>query len=168
MVREAMIKVSERVPGVGVISAVDVGEAGNIHPLNKKPVGQRAALWALNHVYGQKVVSEGPGFGNVDFSNGKAVVPLTGSKEGVVLKSAGGFELADASRRFYPAKAELKGETLEVIAPEVAKPVALRYAFLNFPECTVYNGAGLPAMPFRTDDWPVNPGEPVKSKPTRK
>ena len=157
LVREAMLKVAATVPNTGVVSAVDVGDPTNIHPANKKPVGERAGLWALNHVYGQKVVCEGPGFGKVAFSAGKAVVPLATNKEGVVLKSPGGFELAGEDRKFVPAKAELKGETLEVTAPEVSKPVALRYAFLNFPECTLYNGAGLPAMPFRTDDWPLVP-----------
>jgi len=162
LVREAGIKISETLPNVGVISAVDVGEAGNIHPSNKKPVGERAALWALNHVHGRKVVSEGPKFGKVVFSAGKAVVPFLQNAEGLTLKGPGGFELAGEDRKFVPAKAELKGGTLEVTAPEVPKPVALRYAFLNFPECTVSNGAGLPALPFRTDDWPVMPGEPVK------
>ena len=157
LVREAMIKVSETVSNVGVISAVDVGEAANIHPLNKKPVGERAALWALNHVYGQKVVAEGPKFGQVEFLAGKAVVYFTANADGLALKSPGGFELAGADRKFFPAKAALKGGALEVIAAEVGKPVALRYAFLNFPECTIYNGAGLPALPFRADDWPVNP-----------
>jgi len=167
LVREAMLKVAATVPNTGVVSAVDVGEPTNIHPHNKKPVGERAGLWALNHVYGQKVVCEGPGFGKVAFSAGKAVVPLATNTEGVVLKSPGGFELAGEDRKFVPAKAELKGETLEVTAPEVAKPVALRYAFLNFPECTVYNGAGLPAMPYRTDDWPLVPA-PVPGRPVKK
>ena len=162
LVREAMIKVAATVPNTGVISAVDVGEPTNIHPHNKQPVGDRAALWALNHVYGQQVVAEGPGFGKVTFAAGKALVPLTTNKDGVVLKGPGGFELAGADQKFIPAKAELKGASLEVTAPEVPTPVALRYAFLNFPECTVYNGAGIPAMPFRTDDWPVQPVAPVK------
>ncbi|NBZ95176.1 MAG: hypothetical protein EBR40_01885 [Proteobacteria bacterium] len=157
LIREAAMKVSGTVDHVGVISAVDVGDAGNIHPLDKKPVGERAALWALNHVYGEKVVSEGPGFGKVDFATGKAVVPLTSNKEGVVLKSPGGFELAGKDRKFYPAKEELKDGSIEVSSPEVSKPVALRYAFLNFPECSLYNGAGIPALPFRTDDWPLVP-----------
>jgi len=155
LVREAMIKMAASVPNVGVVSAVDVGDATNIHPANKKPVGERAALWALNHVYKQPVVAEGPGFGKVEFAAGKALVNLTTNKDGLVLKSPGGFELAGADRKFVPAKAELLGDKLTVTAPEVSQPVALRYAFLNFPECTVYNGAGLPAMPFRTDDWPV-------------
>ncbi len=157
LVREAMLKVAQTVPNVGVVSAVDVGDPTNIHPPNKKPVGERAALWALNHVYGQKVVAEGPGFGKVEFAAGKALANLTTNKDGLVLKSPGGFELAGVDRKFYPAKAELMGDKLTVTAQEVSKPVALRYAFLNFPECTVYNGAGLPALPFRTDVWTVQP-----------
>lgn len=160
LVREAGIRVAEALPQVGVISAVDVGESANIHPLNKKPVGERAALWALNHVYGRPVVSDGPKFGKVDFSSGKAIVAFAANSDGLMLKSPGGFELAGADRKFFTATAVLQGETLEVTALEVAKPVALRYAFLNFPECTVYNEAGLPALPFRTDDWPVKPVAP--------
>jgi len=160
LVREAMIKVSETVPNVGVVSAVDVGDPTNIHPPNKKPVGERAALWALNHVYGHKVISEGPKFGKIDLSSGKAVVAFAANAEGLMLKSSGGFELAGEDRKFVPAKAELKGATLEVSTPAVSNPVALRYAFLNFPECTVYNGAGLPALPFRTDMETVGPPPP--------
>ena len=137
----------------------DVGEARDIHPLNKRPVGERAALWALNHVYEQKVVSAGPGFAKVTFADGKATVAFIKDAEGLALRGPGGFELAGEDRKFFPAKAELKGTSIEVTAAEVSKPVALRYAFLNFPECTIYNGAGLPALPFRTDDWPVRPLE---------
>jgi len=164
LVREAMIKMADSVPNVGVVSAVDVGDPTNIHPANKKPVGERAALWALNHLYGQKVVAEGPKFGKIDFSNGKAVVAFAANAVGLTLKGPGGFELAGADRRFYPAKAELKGEMLEVTATEVSKPMALRYAFLNFPECTVYNGADLPALPFRTDTETIGPSPP-RNKP---
>jgi len=164
LVREAMIRVSETMPNVGVVSAVDVGDPTNIHPANKKPVGERAALWALSHVYGQKVVAEGPKFGKIDFSNGTAVVAFAANAVGLTLRSPGGFELAGADGKFYPAKAELKAEILEVTATEVSKPMALRYAFLNFPECTVYNGAGLPALPYRTDTEAVDP-PPSRNKP---
>jgi sialate O-acetylesterase len=160
LVREAMIKVTETVPNVGVISAIDAGEADNIHPLDKKPVGERAALWALNHVYGRKVVSDGPKFGKTVFSEDKAEVSFLENADGLTLKSPGGFELAGVDQKFFPAKAEFKGNALEITAPGVKNPVALRYAFLNFPECTVYNGAGLPALPFRTDDWPVKSTTP--------
>ncbi|MFA6293093.1 MAG: sialate O-acetylesterase [Victivallales bacterium] len=157
LVREAQIKVAENVPASGVISAVDVGDAGNIHPKNKQTVGQRTAFWALGHVYGKKLISDGPKVGRVAFAQGKAVVSFSENAEGLTLKGPGGFELAGADQKFFPAKAEIKGESLEVTAPEVANPAALRYAFKNFPECTVYNGAGLPALPFRTDVWLVKP-----------
>jgi hypothetical protein len=143
-------------PHVGVISATDLG-SGNIHPPNKKPVGERAALWALHHTYGQNIISEGPGFGKVEFTAGKAVVPVTTNKDGLVLKSPKGFELAGENQNFYPANAVLQGDTIVVTSPQVPTPVALRYAFFNSPKCTVYNNAGLPALPFRTDDWPVPP-----------
>ena len=156
LVREAMVKVSETVADVGVVSAVDVGEEKNIHPHNKKPVGERAAMWALSHVYKKEVVGDGPKVGLVEYAVGKAIVKFTEHADGLVLKSAGGFQLAGADKKFYPAKAELKGKTIEVTAPEVAVLVALRYDFLNYPESTVYNGAGIPALPFRTDDWAID------------
>lgn len=162
LVREAGMKVAETLPNVGVISALDVGESREIHPLNKRPVGERAALWALDHVYGQKVVSAGPSFGKVTFSDGKATVAFTRDAEGLALRGPGGFELAGEDRKFFPGKAGLNGTAIEVTAAEVSKPVALRYAFQNFPECTVYNATGLPALPFRTDDWPVRTAEPIK------
>ena len=157
LVREAQIQVAEKLPGVGVVSAVDVGAAGNIHPPNKQAVGQRAAQWAFKNVYGKPIVAGGPRLAKVDFSPGKAIVSLAGDKEGLVLNGPDGFELAGADRSFFPAKAELKGGSIEVTSPGVNAPVALRYNFLNFPESTIYNGSGLPALPFRSDDWPVTP-----------
>ena len=153
LIREAQIRVAELLPHTGVVSAVDLGDVGNINPLNKQAVGQRAALWALEHVYKRPLVSAGPGFGTVTFYNGRAVVNFKDHAEGLTLKGPGGFELAESDRKFVPAKAELKNGTLEVSAPGIEHPTALRYAFLNFPECTIYNGAGLPALPFRTDKW---------------
>jgi sialate O-acetylesterase len=155
LVREAECKVAQTVPGAGVISAVDVGDAGNIHPPDKQTVGERASWWAFRNVYGLKQAASGPVFGKVTFSNGKVVVAFAENAEGLKLKGESGFELAGADRKFVPATAKLNGNIIEVTAPGVSKPEALRYAFLNFPECTVYNGAGLPALPYRTDDWPI-------------
>ena len=105
LVREAQIRVAREVPGAGVVCAADVGDATNIHPPNKQAVGRRAALWALQNVYAEALVSAGPVFGEVAFSAEKAEVPV---RE-------------------------------------------------NMPACTVYNAAGLPALPFRTDRWSVGP-----------
>jgi sialate O-acetylesterase len=157
LVREAQIRVAQQVRGAGVVCAADVGDAGNIHPPNKQAVGRRAALWALKHVYAQSVVPAGPVFGEVVFSPEKAEVPVTENGEGLMLKGPEGFELAGADGQFYPAQAVLRGNWIVVTAPGVTRPSALRYAFHNMPECTVYNGAGLPALPFRTDRSSVGP-----------
>ncbi len=165
LVREAQITVASQLPHCGVISAVDVGDAKNIHPLNKQPVGLRAGLWALKNVYGKEVVAEGPKAPAIDFKNGKALVTFGENTLGLTLKAPGGFELAGEDKQFVGAQAELKNDVIEVTAPGLSKPVALRYAFLNMPECTIYNGAGLPALPFRSDNWPVGPAT-SNAKPT--
>ena len=91
------------------------------------------------------------------FSAENAEVPVEENGEGLMLKGPEGFELAGADGRFYPAQAVLSGNRIIVTAPGVTRPSALRYAFQNMPACTVYNGAGLPALPFRTDRWSVGP-----------
>ncbi len=167
MIREGQVKAADLVAGVGVISAADLGQV--IHPPNKQDVGLRAALWALRNVYGRSLVCEGPRLSAVHFEAGKAVVTVTGEKDGLMLKSPAGFELAGEDRKFVAATAELKDGCIVVTAPGVSTSVALRYAFLNFPTCTVYNGAGLPALPFRSDSWPITPatsdGQPPASAP---
>ena len=157
LVREAQIRVAREVPGAGVVCAADVGDATNIHPPNKQAVGRRAALWVLQNVYAQTLVSAGPVFGEVVFSAEKAEVPVRENAEGLMLKGPEGFELAGADGKFHPAQAVLRGSWIVVTADGVNRPTALRYAFQNMPACTVYNGAGLPALPFRTDRWSVGP-----------
>ena len=155
LIREAAIQVSTTLPGVGVVSAADVGNAGNIHPPNKQAVGKRAGLWALEHVYQQPVTGSGPGAPAVVFTAGQATVTWTKDQKGLRLTGPGGFELAGADQQFVAAQAVLQDGIVTVTAPGVTTPVALRYAFLNHPTCTVYNGADLPALPFRTDSWPL-------------
>ncbi len=158
LLREAQIRTAETVQGVGVISALDLGQPSNIHPPNKQDVGRRAALWALHHVYSkQTIVPEGPKFPQVIFTNGKASVHFKDHADGLVLKASDGFELAGDDHKFVAANATLRNNAIEVSAPGVDAPVALRYAFQNFPVNSVYNGAGLPALPFRTDNWPLGP-----------
>jgi len=178
LIREAQIKVAQKLPDTGVILATDITPTGvvqncSIHPINKKPVGQRAAHWALEHVYGKPVISTGPVFGKVTFATGKARVeiPNSPSSAGLTLKSPGGFELAAADQKFIPATATLVNGAIEVSAPGMTEPVALRYGFVNWPELTVFNANGLPAFPFRTDQWEVIPAEKEKinsDKPNRK
>ncbi len=158
LIREAQIEAAQKIPEVRVISATDLGlKSYTTYPPNKQAVGERSALWALAHVYGRKSVADGPKFGEIGFAPGKAWVELRENAEGLRLTGPGGFELAGADRKFIPAKAQINEGRIELTAPGLEKPEALRYAFGNFPECTVYNGAGLPALPFRTDRWPVQP-----------
>lgn len=154
--REAQEQVAATVPNCGIATAIDVGEVNNLHPLNKQEVGRRLGLVALKQVYGQNLVAGGPRFAQAKFEEGKAIVQF--QKEGadqLVLRGAGGFEIAGENRRFAAATAVVKGNTLEVSAPSVPHPVAVRYAYLLGPETPLFNGEGLPAFPFRSDDWEV-------------
>jgi sialate O-acetylesterase len=158
LIREAQIAVTGEISGTGVVSSADVDKSC-IHPTNKKPVGQRSALWALEHVYGKAVISSGPVFGKVSFTAGKAIIemPKGPYSKGLSLTGTGSFTLAGDNQKFVSATATLVNGNIEVISPSIAQPVALRYAFVNEPNLTVFNSEGLPALPFRTDQWPVAP-----------
>ena len=154
LVREAQEQVALTVPNCGIATAIDIGDAKNIHPINKQEVGRRLALVALKQVYGQKIIANGPRYAGARFENGKALVRFE-AEGGLILKNNGGFQVAGEDRAFSPASAVVVGDTLEVSSPSVPKPVAVRYAFLNGPETSLFNGEGLPAFPFRSDDWAI-------------
>ncbi len=144
------------IPDTGMATAIDIGEADNIHPRNKRDVGRRLALVARAKVYGQVVEYAGPTYaghtveGNavrVSFSHAAGM----GTPEGVAPL---GFAVAGRDRIWRWGTAWLDGETVVVMSPEVAAPVAVRYAWGDNPAVNLTNGAGLPAVPFRTDDWP--------------
>jgi sialate O-acetylesterase len=143
------------VPAVGVAVTIDGDEPTNLHPTNKRPVGQRLAFLALQHIYGQReVVASGPVLRAVEPA-GAALCLCFSDAAG--LKSIGatvtGFELAGADQVFHPATAKIDGTSVVVSCPQVVAPVAVRYAYTNAPEASLVNAAGLPAAPFRTDDW---------------
>lgn len=157
-VREAQLMTLDALPetGMAVISDLD-GKAG-IHPTVKKPVGERLARWALAKVYGRDIVYSGPLY-NADktsFENGKAIVGFDHVVGGLVAKGGPlkGFEIAGADKTFVPARAMIQDGRVVVSSPEVADPVSVRYAWQAYPEdANLYNREGLPASPFRTDDW---------------
>jgi sialate O-acetylesterase len=155
-VREAMLK-TLALPKTGMAIAIDVGEAGDIHPKDKQTVGHRLALWALGDVYGQKVAAtSGPLPAGHTARGAEIVLRFTHTDGGLVAKGGAeltGFVIAGADHRWVPARARIEGSTVVVSSPDVAAPVAVRYAWENLPTCNLYNGAGLPASPFRTDDW---------------
>jgi sialate O-acetylesterase len=156
-IREAQFRVSEKVANSGIVSTLDVGEADNIHPLNKRPVGERLARLARAGVYGQTVVTSGPRYRALTIAGNTATVSFTHADGG--LDAAGGtlkgFTVAGADQRFVAATAVIRNGAVEVSSPEVTAPVAVRYAWANAPEATLVNGEGLPGFPFRSDDWPV-------------
>jgi len=143
------------VPGYGLATAVDIGAVGNIHPPNKQEVGRRLAQVALKQVYGQKVAAGAPRYAGAQFEGGKAIVRFEQGSGPLVLKEKGSFEIAGADRKFVPANATLEGEVIEVIAPSVAQPVAVRYGFLNAPEMSLFDSEGWPVLPFRSDAWEI-------------
>ena len=155
LVREAMLKTLS-LPKTGMAIAIDVGEAGDIHPKNKQAVGHRLALWALGTVYGQKVpATSGPLPAGHEVRGQEIVLRFKHADGGLVAKDGElkGFVVAGADHAWQPAQARIVGDTVVVTSSSVAAPLAARYAWENFPACNLFNAAGLPASPFRTDDW---------------
>jgi sialate O-acetylesterase len=142
-------------PHTAMAVTIDVGDPNTIHPANKQPVGLRLSLAAQKLVYGRDVAYSGPIMDTVKFEGGKAVVTFKHAENGLVAKGdkLTGFALAGANRRFFWADAVIEGSTVAVTCPEVTEPVALRYGWSSNPDCNLYNKDGLPASPFRTDDW---------------
>jgi sialate O-acetylesterase len=155
LVREGQLKALE-LPKTGMAITVDIGEAGNIHPKNKQETARRLSLWALGTVYGKPVGStSGPLPAGQEFRAGEVVLKFTHADGGLMSKEGDlrGFTIAGADRQWLPARAEIAGKTVVVSNPAVKNPAAVRYAWQDNPDCNLYNGAGLPASPFRTDAW---------------
>ena len=155
--REAQLK-TLAVPKTGLAVIIDIGEAKDIHPRNKQDVGLRLALWALRDTYSKEMTCSGPLYESMKVEGNR--VRLRFAHLGGGLVAEGGplkrFAIAGEDRKFVWAEATIDGGTVVVSSPAVPKPVAVRYAWANNPEgCNLYNAAGLPASPFRTDDWPV-------------
>lgn len=154
-VREAMLK-TLALPKTGMGINIDIGEEKDIHPKNKQEVGRRLSLWALGTVYGQKVpATSGPLPAGHDVRGKEIVVRFTYANGGLVAKDGDlkSFVIAGADKQWKPAQARIVGDTVVISSPEVVAPVAVRYGWENLPTCNLYNGAGLPATPFRTDKW---------------
>lgn len=153
--REAQLLTLKTVPKTGMAVAIDIGEANDIHPRNKQDVGKRLAMTALAIAYGQKIVYSGPIYRSMRIEGNK--IRLFFDHVGSRLVAKGdklvGFAIAGKDRKFVWANARIEGDTVVVWSEQVPDPVAVRYAWANNPECNLYNKEGLPASPFRTDDW---------------
>jgi sialate O-acetylesterase len=136
---------------------VPVKEAKDIHPKDKEPVGARLALCARALTYGEKIEYSGPIYDKLTIEGNKAVLSFKHVGKGLEAKGEklDGFTVAGEDKVFHDAKAEIKGDKVVVTCDQVDKPVAVRYAWTNFPIVNLFNKDGLPASPFRTDDFPL-------------
>ena len=178
--REAQALAARTVDKVGMACIIDVGEADDIHPVHKQEVGERIARLALARDYGKKVICDGPKFASYTVGNGFIRVRFSDVAGGLCVRPSGdyaelrygsagmdselvrkaesgalsGFQIAGADRVWYWADAVIDGDAVVVSCPDVPHPLAVRYAWGANPVCNLFNSAGLPAWPFRTDDWP--------------
>ncbi|UCC96654.1 MAG: hypothetical protein JSW66_12505 [Phycisphaerales bacterium] len=154
--REAQL-MTLALPNTGMAVIIDIGEADDIHPKNKQDVGRRLASWALAQTYGQKLVYSGPMYTSMQADGNRIILRFDHVGGGLAAAEEGplkGFAIAGADRKFVWADARIDGETIVVSSDKVSEPVAARYAWADNPVCNLGNKEGLPASPFRTDDWP--------------
>jgi sialate O-acetylesterase len=151
--REAQALTARTVTNSGLAVAIDLGEANNIHPVDKKPVGERLALCALANYYGREVVSSGPTFDHLEDLPGALRLQFKHTEGGLVVKGdkPGEFSVTGEDGQWYWAYAKIDGDSVIVSSSNVPRPKAARYAWQSNPAATLFNGAGLPAVPFRTD-----------------
>ena len=142
-------------PHTGQALAIDIGEAKDIHPKNKLDVGRRLALLAKNRVYGMVCDDTGPTFAGITREGAILRVSFENAGGGLVAHDTPprSLELAGADKVFHPATGRIERGTLVVRSPAVKDPVAVRYAWQNAPEANLFIGSGLPAVPFRSDNW---------------
>ena len=157
LLRESQLKTLS-VPNTGMVVTYDIGEWNDIHPLDKKDVGKRLFLAAEKVAYGNdNVVYSGPIYKSMKVEDNKIVLSFTNIGTGIIAKGNGElkyFSIAGADKHFDWAKAKIDGNKVVVWSDEISKPVAVRYAWADDPEgANLYNKEGLPASPFRTDDW---------------
>lgn len=176
VLRESQLK-TLALPNTGMASAVDIGDARNIHPQDKLDVGLRLALAAKHVAYGQQVVYSGPIYDSMKVEGSAIRVSFTQTGGGLIIGTAPwkpataaplptdqlvGFAIAGADQNWLPAEAKIEGNTVVVSSAQVPQPVAVRYAWVNSPVCNLYNKENLPASPFRTVDWSQPTPQPAK------
>ena len=168
--RESQLRVHREVPHTGLVVTIDTAEKGSTHPKNKQLPGERLALWALARKPGSDVDPSGPLFESQRVEGRRIVLSFSHTDGGLVVGRRSGsvavravdeplasFAIAGEDREFVRAEAEIRGDEVVVWSDAVSAPVAVRYAWADNPVgSNLYNRAGLPASPFRTDDWPVS------------
>ena len=153
--REAQL-VTTKLENTGMAVLIDIGEAEDIHPKNKAEVGRRLALNVLALTYGKDIPYRGPIYSSYKIEGSTMRISFNHVEGGLCTPGGAvleGFYLSGADHVFHKAKAVIEGDTVVVSSPEVEFPTSVRYGWANNPVCNLYNSAGLPASPFRTDSW---------------
>lgn len=143
-------------PNTGMACTIDIGDAGSVHPLNKQEVGLRLALIADKMVYKKNLIASGPMYKSFKTEGNRIRISFTETGSGLSAKNGDelrGFAIAGSDKQFYWAKATIQGNEIVVYSEKVTAPAAVRYAWADNPDCNLVNSEGLPAVPFRTDDW---------------
>jgi len=154
--REAQTMTLLTCPNTDMAVAIDIGDAKDIHPKNKQEVGRRLALNALKIAYEKNVVHSGPIYKSMKVEGNRLRIKFTHTDGRLVAKDSPalkGFAIAGADHVFHLAEAKIESNEILVWHKEIKNPIAVRYARAANPVCNLYNGAGLPASPFRSDDW---------------
>jgi sialate O-acetylesterase len=156
--REAQRLTSLSVPHTAMAVITDVGDAYDIHPREKETAGARLARAARATVYGEGITPSGPMYEAMEVRGDHAILRFRDVGRGLMAKGGEltGFTIASADRKWLPARAVIRGDRVIVSSPRVARPVAVRYGWANYPVVNLYNREGLPASPFRTDDFPLS------------
>jgi sialate O-acetylesterase len=153
--RQAQWITATTVPNVGIVTAIDTGAQGDIHPKNKQEVGRRLALVAEATVYDKKVAYSGPVYKSAAVKGSTIRVSFTQTNGGLNAKGGApltGFEISGADGKFVPADAAIDGNSVVVSSPDIPAPVAVQYDWSSYPNGNLYNGAGLPTFPFKSDE----------------
>jgi len=153
--REAQMRALS-LPNTAMASAIDLGDALDIHPKNKQDVGERLALCALATAFGREIEYSGPLYTGMSVEGNAIRLRFDHVAHGLIAKGSEtleGFAVAGADRRWVWANARIEGDTVVVSSPEVPHPVAVRYGWHHNPRGNLYNSVGLPTSPFRTDEW---------------
>jgi sialate O-acetylesterase len=166
--REAQLLTLQSVPRTGMAVTIDVGNPNDVHPADKIDVGQRLALVARKMVYSEDIVASGPLFKDFKIEGEKIRVSFTETGRGLTTGTQPwlaqkvqpfpkdkliGFFIAGEDKKWIEADAKIDGDSVIISSGQVSKPIAVRYGWANSPCCNLYNKDGLPASPFRTDDW---------------
>lgn len=152
-IREAQLLSWQKTPLTAMVVTTDFGNAEDIHPIQKQPIGARLALTARALAYKEKLEYSGPVYQNMSIQGDKARITFTHGRK-LVAKDGPlkGFTIAGADKKFVEARADIVNGQVVVYSPSVATPVAVRYGWANVPDVNLYNEFDLPASPFRTDN----------------